>query len=95
LWDLIFSGPPKKIREEELESARKSALANSESKNEPKNDDNNAAPPIQPDDEDIDPNEISSVSSNLVANSSTTGKYQVAPELDLENAFDEGEEDDY
>lgn len=92
LWALVFSGPPKKFREEELESARRSALASSEFKNELKNEDNKPAPPVRPDDEDVDPNEIPSPPSNLV---STLGKSQMAPEVDWENAFDEDEEDDY
>lgn len=94
LWTLVFSGSPKKIREEELESARKSTSGNSEFKNEPKNEDGKGVPPVRPDDEDVDPNEISSVPSGVVPSSSTFGKSQVAPEVDWENAFDEDEEDD-
>lgn len=89
LWALVFSGSPKKIREEELEIARKSASQNSEPKNEPENEGNKVVPLIRPDDEDVDPNEISSVPSNAVLNS------QMAPEVDWENPFDEDEEDDY
>lgn len=94
LWALVFSGPPKKIREEELERARKSTSGNSEFKNEDKNEDNKGTPQIQPDDEDVDPNEISSVLPNAVSNSSAFGISPMAPELDWENAFDEDEEDD-
>lgn len=91
LWTLVFSGSPKKIREEELESARKSALAKSAFKNEPKDDDTEGVPPIQPDDEDRDPNDIPPVTSTP----STFGRPHVAPEVDWENPFDEDEEDDY
>lgn len=95
LWTLIFSGSSKKIREEELENARKSASGSSEFKTEPENGDNKGAPLVQVDDEDVDPNEISSVPSNVVSTSSTFGKFQVDPEADWENAFDPDEEDDY
>ena len=88
LWNLVFSGSPKKIREEELERARKASSGNSEFQNEPKNEDSKGAPP---DDEDVDPNEISSTPSKP----STFGKSQAVPEVDWENAFDEDEEDDY
>lgn len=87
LWTAIFSGSPKKIREEELESARKSGLANLEAKNESKGEDIKHLAPIQPDDEDVDPNDIPS------AGSSTFGKPQIGPEVDWENPFDEDEED--
>lgn len=87
LWTLIFSGSPRKIREEEIESARKSVPANVELKNGPKDEGTEGAPPMRPDDEDIDPNDLTS--------SSTFGKPQVAPEVDWENPFDEDEEDDY
>ena len=95
LWALVFSGSPKKIREEELESARKSIHANSELKNEPKSQEAKHPPPVQPDDEDVDPNDIPSGPPNVTSNSSTSGKAQVAPEVDWENPFDEDEEDDY
>lgn len=88
LWTLIFSGSPKKIREEELESARKSAPAIQETKSGSKGEDIKQPTPIQPDDEDIDPNDI------RPAGSLTLGKSQVAPEVDWENPFDE-DEDDY
>jgi len=90
LWTLVFSGSPKKIREEELEDARKSATANSQAKNETKGEDTKAAASIRPDDEDVDPNDIPAGPSNT----STFGKPQATPEVDWENPFDE-DEDDY
>lgn len=95
LWNLVFSGSPKKIREEEVESARKLAKIKSESENEPKDEDVKDPPPVQPDDEDVDPNDIPSGPSNVISNSSTFGKPRTVPEVDWENAFDEDEEDDY
>lgn len=95
LWALVFSGSPKKIREEELERARKSASGNSAFKNEHNNVGDEGAPPIRPDDEDVDPNEVSSVPSNVTSGPSAFGKSRVDPEVDWENAFDEDEEDDY
>lgn len=94
LWTLVFSGSPKRIREEELESARKLASANLEVENESKGVDIQGAAPIQPDDEDIDPNDIPPGPSNATSSSSAFGKPQVAPEVDWENPFDE-DEDDY
>ena len=91
LWTLVFSGSPKKIREEELESARKLAQANAVFKNEPKEEDTKGAPPIRPDDEDVDPNDIAPVTST----SSAFGGPRIAPEEDWENPYDEDEEDDY
>ena len=97
LWTLVFSGSPKKIREEELESARKLALANPEFKNglESNTKDTKITPPNRPDDEDVDPNDISPGLSNAIPNSSTFGMPQAVPEADWENPFDEDEEDDY
>ena len=86
LWTLIFSGSPKKIREEELESARRLAPATAASNNGPKCEDPEAVPQTRPDDDDIDPNDIPPATS-------TSAGPQLAPEFDLENAFDEDEED--
>jgi hypothetical protein len=95
LWSLVFSGSPKKIREEELETARKLAPANTGLKNEPEREDaKGGAPPVHPDDEDVDPNDIPPSMSNTISSSSAFGKPQVAPEVDWENPFDE-DEDDY
>ncbi|KAF9653677.1 hypothetical protein BDM02DRAFT_3107645 [Thelephora ganbajun] len=94
LWTLVFSGSPKKIREEELESARKSAPAKPEFENELKSENTKGATPIQPDDEDVDPNDIPPGPSDANSSSSTFGKPQVAPEVDWENPFDEDEDDD-
>ena len=58
--------------------------------NEPKGEDAKETPPIRPDDEEIDPNDIAPVTS-----ASAFGKPQVAPEEDWENPFDEDEDDDY
>ena len=90
---MIFSGSPKKIREEELEIARKSALANPEAKNEYPGEDIKRPASIKPDDEDIDPNDIHPGPSDATSSSSAFGKPQVAPEVDWENPFDEDEED--
>jgi hypothetical protein len=79
-----------KIREEELESARKSAQTSAVFKNEPKGEDAKGAPPIRPDDDEIDPNDVAPTTST-----STFGEPRVAPEDDWENPFDEDEEDDY
>jgi len=95
LWNLIFSGSPRKIREEELESARKSALANGAAKTEAKCEQTGATMQIHTDDEDADPNDIPPSASDVTLSSSTPWKPQVAPEVDWENAFDEDEEDDY
>jgi len=95
LWTLIFSGSPKKIREEELESARRSALANQEFKGEIKGEDTKGAAPIQPDDEDVDPNDVPPTTSGAGSGSLAIGIIRVAPEVDWENPFDEDEEDDY
>ena len=94
LWTLIFSGSPKKMREEELESARRLTSAKLEVKNGPKDEDTKGATPIQPDDEDIDPNDIPPGRPGAASSSSVLGKPQVAPEVDWENAFD-SDEDDY
>lgn len=59
-------------------------------KNEPKGEDAKGAPPIRPDDEEMDPNDIPPVAST----SSAFGKPPIAPEVDWENPFDEDEEDD-
>lgn len=91
LWTLIFSGSPKKIREEELESARRLAPAAAVFKNGSKREDTEGVPQTRPDDDDIDPNDIPPATST----SSVFGGPQLAPEFDLENAFDEDEEDDY
>jgi len=93
LWTLVFSGSPKKIREEELEDVRKSAPATFQAKNESKGEDTNAAAPIRPDDEDVDPNDIPPGPSSVTPGASTFGKPQTAPEVDWENPFDEDEED--
>jgi hypothetical protein len=94
---LVFSGSPKKLREEELESARKLASANPEFKNEfeSRNEETKVTPPNRPDDEDMDPNDISPGLSNAIPSSSAFGMPRVAPEADWENPFDEDEEDDY
>jgi hypothetical protein len=94
---LVFSGSPKKIREEELESARKLASADPGSRNELEShdEDTEVTPPYRPDDEDVDPNDISPGLSNAIPSSSTFGVPRVAPEADWENPFDEDEEDDY
>lgn len=89
LWTLVFSGSPKKIREEELEDVRKS-----QTKNESKGEDTKAAAPIRPDDEDIDPNDVPPGPSGVTPGASISGKPRAALEVDWENAFDE-DEDDY
>jgi len=94
LWTLVFSGSPKKIREGELEDARKSAAANSQAKNEHKGGDTKPAAPIRPDDDDVDPNDIPPGPSGVSLGASAFGKPQAAPEVDWENPFDE-DEDDY
>jgi hypothetical protein len=93
LWTLIFSGSPKKVREEELEVARKSAPANPGVKNESKGEGTKDAAQAQPDDEDADPNDILPGPSNITSSSSTFGKPQVTPEMDWENPLDSEEED--
>lgn len=95
LWCSVFSGSPKKIREEELESARKSASVKPEFENVPKGGDVKNVPPVRPDDEDVDPNNVLPGPSNVTSGPATIGKPQVAPEVDWENAFDDEEEDDY
>jgi len=93
LWTLVFSGSPKKIREEELESARKSAPANLEVKNGSECEATKGVTHIQPDDEDVDPNEIPPGPYDVPSGSSIFGRPQAAPEVDWENPFDEDEED--
>lgn len=77
-----------------MEEARKSASAHPDAKNGSKGEDTKAAAPVQPDDEEVDPNDIDLGPSDTTWGSSTIGKPQTAPEEDWENPFDE-DEDDY
>ena len=93
----MFSGSPKKIREEELEDARKSGSANPQVQNESEDVDIKGAASTQPDDENIDPNDVLPTPSNITSSASAFGKHHVTPdpEAEWENPFDEDEEDDY